>query len=99
VTFGNRVTLKWGKREFVKTVPLDPRTNVATFHMAPDYTKVHAFSAQTGISVEEENNDPVCQYNIVSNDEDERAEIPYVSHPKAHTIDFDLEGTAPDVRG
>jgi hypothetical protein len=64
--------------------------------MAPDYTKIHAFSAQTGISVEEEDNDPVCQYNIVSDDEDERVDTLYVSHPKAQTIDFDLEGATPN---
>jgi hypothetical protein len=69
---------------------------VATFHLAPDYTKFHAFSAQTGISVEEEDNDPICQYNIVSDDEDERVGTPYVSHPKAHAIDFDLEGATPN---
>jgi hypothetical protein len=68
---------------------------VATFHMAPDYTKFHAFSAQTGISVEEEDNDPVCQYNIVSDDEDEKVETTQVSHPKARTIDFDLDGSTP----
>jgi hypothetical protein len=61
---------------------------VATFHMAPDYTKFHAFSAQTGISVEEEDNDPVCRYNIVSDDEDENGETTHVSHPKTRTIDL-----------
>jgi hypothetical protein len=84
-----------GKKGICQDCPLDPRTNVATFRMAPDYTKFHAFSAQTGISVEEDDNDPICQYNVVSDDADERVDTPYVSHAKAHNVDFDLEGATP----
>ena len=94
-TYGSRVTLRWGNREFTKTIPLDPRTNVATLHMAPDYTKFHAFSAQTGITIEDEDNDPICQYNLISDNEDEEDETDYESQPAVRTIHFDLDGPTP----
>ena len=42
-TLADRVTLFWHQRHFYKTVYLDPNTNVATFALAPGYTKYHAF--------------------------------------------------------
>ena len=42
-TLADRVTLFWHQRHFSKKVYLDPNTNVATFSLAPGYTKYHAF--------------------------------------------------------
>ena len=89
-TYGNRVSMRWGKQQFTKTVPLDPRTNVATMYLAPDYTKFHAFIAETNMSMEEEDYDPICHYHIIP-DDDEDENVEYIK-PQIRKVDFNLDG-------
>jgi hypothetical protein len=53
----------------------------------------------SGISIDEEDNDPICQYNLVSDDEDEGEDEEEGSDsqnmPRVRRIDFDLDGPTP----
>jgi hypothetical protein len=54
-----------------KTIPVDPVSNVFTFHTAPGYNTFSAFCSEAGITDESEDSDPLCfETNVVSDDED-----------------------------
>jgi hypothetical protein len=42
-TLSDRVELEWKQRKFKRTILLDPATNVALFHTAPDFKKFEAY--------------------------------------------------------
>ena len=57
-TWGSRttaktITLMWGKQS-VRTVPLDRRSNVATFHLSPGHDKFNAFCLQTEVTPDQD---------------------------------------------
>jgi hypothetical protein len=79
------------------TIPLDPRTNVATFQTAPRYKRFQSFCAEAGIKDHHDANSPfVCyetQTNKVStNDKDKITETETTggASPSA----FNLDGLA-----
>ena len=45
-TTGDRTTLFWGNHRYKLTVPMCPKTNVATFQTAPGYNGYHMFCQQ-----------------------------------------------------
>ena len=65
----DQVTLFWQQRHFFKTVYLDPNTNVATFSLAPGYTKYHAFCTEACLQDEEITDSISMETNVVRNDE------------------------------
>ena len=42
-TYENSVVLVWQKRKYCRTVPLDPKANVATLRSSPGYNRFKAF--------------------------------------------------------
>ena len=68
-TLDDQVTLFWHQRQFSKTVYLDPNTNVATFALAPGYTKYYAFCTEASLQDEEINDPMPMETNVVRNDE------------------------------
>jgi Reverse transcriptase (RNA-dependent DNA polymerase) len=73
MTFHDRVELRWDGNNSVKTIPMDPLTNVATFTLAPDYTDYTAFCAMAGTDdIEDDDDHPYCmEAEVVSDDENE----------------------------
>jgi hypothetical protein len=65
----NSVVLKWGK--YSRTIPLDPRTNVGTFRLAPGISKYEAFMAEIKLDPQEELHTPLCYATESSNDNDD----------------------------
>jgi hypothetical protein len=65
-TLSDRVELEWQQRKYKRTILLDPATNVALFHTAPNYDKFETFCSV----LQNPNDDPVA-YAIhpVSDDE------------------------------
>jgi hypothetical protein len=58
LTFHDHVILKWKK--FALTVPLDSESNVASFNLAPGYSRFQAFCAEAGTEDQMEHISPVC---------------------------------------
>ena len=108
-TLADRVTLFWHQRHFSKTVYLDPNTNVATFSLAPGYTKYHDFCTDACLQDEEITNPMSKDTNMVSNDETGKEsntedaqsigdDVPYDPTPREVDMDTpDLPGTSPVV--
>jgi len=66
----DKCTLRWGK--YVRTIPLDPDTNVATIRTAPDFAKFHAYCAEAGFDATDESTDPIAfDAALISDDEDD----------------------------
>ena len=94
-TFHDRVVLTWNQGRSIKTVYMDPGTNVATFTKAPAYSKYHKFCLDAQIDDDEELDQPHCLEcnagEIVTDDEadsdsdDEGTPSPRRSH-------FELNG-------
>ena len=63
------MTLFCLQRHLSKTVHLDPNTNVATFALAPGYTKYHAFWTEACLQYEEITDPMSMETNVVRNDE------------------------------
>ena len=101
--------LFWQQRHLSKTVYLDPNTNVATFALAPGYTKYHAFYTNACLKDEEITDPMSMETNVVRNDETgnesntEDAQIigdnvPYNPTPREFDMDTpNLPDTAPVV--
>ena len=68
-TLADQVTLFWKQHHFSKTVYLDPNTNVATFALAPGYTKYHAFCTEACLQDEDITEPMSLETNVVRNDE------------------------------
>ena len=62
--------LYWEDRKRNIWVPLSKSTNVSTFHLAPGYTKYHAFCAEADLNNEDDYNNPMCQVAEITDDED-----------------------------
>ena len=62
--------LYWENRKRNMWVPLSRSTNVSTFHLAPGYTKYHAFCAEADLDDEDDYNDPMCHVAEITDDED-----------------------------
>jgi transposase InsO family protein len=71
-TVHNKVTLFWNQRKNRLTVPLGS-SNVATFQLAPGYSKFNAFCAEAEVDYEKEQEDPIIidASEIVPDDEDD----------------------------
>jgi hypothetical protein len=72
-TVGDRVTLFWKQRKHKLTIPLSRYNNVATFNLAPGYTKFMGFCAEAEVDYAAEQLDPIICYpaQTVSDDEAE----------------------------
>ena len=61
-TTSEEVTLLWNNRKSRLTVPLAKENNVATFYLAPGFSKYFTFCAETELDTETDRQDPlVCQ--------------------------------------
>ena len=60
------MVLEWQQRKYLRTVPLDPGTNVATFRSAPGYNSFKAFVSELNNPHEEL---ITCDSRLVSDDE------------------------------
>jgi hypothetical protein len=81
----------------VRTVPsLDPKTKVATFHLAPGYNKYHAFCAEAGITDNKVEHPMSFDANVVRNDKEdndlaqERNKIPLPTGPQQFDLDLNM---------
>lgn len=82
-------TLFWKKSKL--TIPLGNLDNVATFALAPGYSKFHAFCAQADITNDEDQLIICDEANIISNDEDE---------PNEHDLEDDpVDDSVSDSEG
>lgn len=61
------VTLAWNHENNRLTIPLDNKTNVATFYLAPGYTQYDSFCEAAEICIDEEDNHPLTDINVVVN--------------------------------
>ena len=68
-TYHDRVVLT--TKDFVKTIPLDPATNVATCRTAPGYSKFVAFCLEAGFDDDESDNVLAYDAQVISDDEDD----------------------------
>lgn len=59
------VQLQWANGQHTKTIPLDPNNNVATFRLAPGFTKFQAFC----VEIKNDDKDPITLETIVTDDE------------------------------
>ena len=93
-TFQDREIMRW--KGHTKTVPMDDRTNVATFKSAPGFTKFHAFCAECGED-EKTSHDPITLPFVVSEDDQSVTSTEgKTPHPpdtgEATLTTFDLDG-------
>jgi hypothetical protein len=95
-TVANQITLLWNQLKNKPTIPLSKVNNVATYNLAPGYTKLMAFCVEAEVDYAEEQDCPiVCMpAQVVSNDEDSGSEEDYNDSKKAESqpIHFDLDG-------
>ena len=80
ITDDKQVTLMWNQKKYIKTVPLDPKTNVAVMLTAPGYNSSEAKITQIEASM-------TCHQVILANEiglvSDNKAE-PAESTPVLH---------------
>jgi hypothetical protein len=69
-TVGDKVTLFWKQQTHNLTIPLNRLNNVATFNLAPGYTKFMGFCAEAEVDYAKEQDNPIiCMpAQMVSND-------------------------------
>ena len=101
------MTFFWQQCHFSKTVYFDSDTNVATFALAPGYTKYHSFCTEACLKDEEINDPMSMETNVVRKDEtgnesntkDAQSignDVPYDPTPRGFDIDTpNLTDTAP----
>ena len=94
-TFHDRVVLQWGRNHLsTKTIPLDPRTNVATFSLAHGFNEFELYCNQC-IDVAKEDLNPVTIEEAAVLEEGENREISLgdpeynVASPKQASFDLD----------
>ncbi|GAX15565.1 hypothetical protein FisN_3Hu032 [Fistulifera solaris] len=78
-------TLFWDQRRYKKTVPLDHRTNVATFCLASGYSQYHAFCAEADIDDDDDVLEPMC-YEATASDMSPTGDTS-TADPSRHDID------------
>jgi Reverse transcriptase (RNA-dependent DNA polymerase) len=97
-TYHDRIVLRWGTiHPSVKTVPLDPITNVATFSIAPGFRQFDLYCAQANIDLEAEQSNPmVIHASAIIEEESKDTEIPTTSPeyntPAPKETSFNLNG-------
>jgi len=107
-TTHDKVVMYWQdrrRRTYTKTIPLDPNTNVATFDLAPSFTKYEAFCAEAGIDDNQDVREPLAfDTNMVRGDGDSDDDNdPAVENTPSETLaaphEFDLNMTGtPDTQ-
>jgi hypothetical protein len=85
--------MRWGNRKFIKTIPLDPGTKVATMHLAPDYTKFHAFSAERVSQLKRKITIRYVTTTLYQRTNMKERKI--YNELKVSNLDFDLDDTVP----
>jgi hypothetical protein len=105
MTYHDRVELRWDGEQSMKTVFLDPLTNVATFTLATDYQDYQAFCALAGEDEHDDANPYCIEAEIVSDDEDQDDEqyhieandendiVPIPTQPRVTTFNLDGPNT------
>ena len=100
-TFHDRVVLRWNGSSSIKTIPLDPRTNVATFFIAPSFNcfALHCKDAQ--INLDEEDVSPLVMDSTAlisdndANEDDDSSDgsdTPHFHVAAPKQTSFDLDG-------
>jgi len=80
-TTSDNVTLQWG--QYSRTIPL-AGNNVATFNLAPGFSKFHAFCAEITDNIYTYDNNPICLSNQIP-----APPVPVRTTPLLATFDFD----------
>jgi hypothetical protein len=99
-TVANQVTLFWNQRKHKLTIPLSRTSNVATYNLAPGYTKFMSFCAEAEVDYRAEQDYPIIclPAQAVSDDEEDDPKDEYEqtndlkSSREAEPSNFDLEG-------
>ena len=70
-TFHNRVVLNWNKGSSQRTIFLDPRTNVANFHIAPGFNRYALYCQEAKIETQQDDHNPLVIESsaVISDDE------------------------------
>jgi len=80
-TIANKCTLFWDFNQQKLDIPLGKKDNVATFYLAPGFTKYQAFCTEIGNDLGTES-EPIAQpVNIIEDDETEDDVIPELVKP------------------
>ena len=92
-TFHDRVVLTWNKGKSVKTIPLD-QANVATFTLAPGYTRYSLYCKEAQIDIDKDDLQPEIIADsaalIEDEEEDEETDPEYqVNAPKVTSFNLD----------
>ena len=100
-TYDDCVVLKWGQRKFRRTIPIDTRTNVATFNTAPGFGKFATFCQMAAITDDQDENSPTMCFETgfvsegESSDEEDAEELEDCErHPREEPLEaeFNLDG-------
>ena len=76
ITYDDCIELWWGQRQFKRTIPLDQQgLNIGTIYTTPGYSHFSAFCQECGADAEDEANPIACDAEIVSDDEEENADL------------------------
>lgn len=99
--------LFWSQRRYQKTVPLDPRTNVATFSLASGYSKYHAFCTEADIADDDDLAEPMCFATDTVDPDDTNRHFTPTSRDASrydtttpvstasHSFDFEVDSSGP----
>ena len=92
-TTARDVVLTWGNGS-IKTVPLDRKSNVATFHLSPGYDRFNTFCVQAHIETDQDDNPIQTQWQNEQLDHRDayHTETPIRSWPVTGMNRFNLEG-------
>ena len=106
ITTHDAVTLEWGQRRFKRTIPLDTKTNVGTFRLAPGYKTFSIFCTEAGLDSPTTETDPLLaqETHLIPENDSEEGTVPFRRNtnpwktssptPKEHTqtpTPFDLD--------
>ena len=80
-TNGNDITLFWNSKTHTRTVRIDPRDNVTTFHLAPGFNDFGAYCVQIGED-DHDNTGPVALPANLISDDDEPMTQPSTATPE-----------------
>ena len=92
-TTAREISLTWGNGS-IKTVPLDRKSNVATFHLSPGYDRFNAFCVQANIEADHDDNPIHTQWQSEQLDhrDADHTETPVRTWPSIGMNRFSLAG-------
>ena len=101
-TTDKEVTLMWNDRKNRLTVPLSPKNNVATFHLAPGFNNYYAFCTEAGVDINESDDPIICEEITGENDDVpkqmESAELSWKMNPQEHKKFNPMQNTGKEMQ-